>query len=95
MGSKPCSWCGIEKRVTEFSKDKSQKSGLTPRCKLCLKNPDPAIRVTKVRKGCLTAYCNSPPFRDGYCRKHAAEVAVDNLLSLEKWTRYYEEKGWL
>jgi len=35
MELKKCSKCKIEKEITEFSKDKSRKSGLTSHCKQC------------------------------------------------------------
>ena len=35
MKSKICSKCGKEKDISEFYKDKKQKSGLYPSCKQC------------------------------------------------------------
>ena len=34
---KRCTKCGIEKAASEFSKNKSNKDGLQPRCKGCVK----------------------------------------------------------
>lgn len=95
MDSKPCSWCGVEKPSTEFYKNNSTKSGLSPRCRPCQRNPDPEIRAVKPKKGCLTAYCTGKPVTDGYCKKCSAMIVSENLFSLEKWTNYYREKGWL
>lgn len=95
MSNKPCSWCGVEKHASEYSLDRTQKSGLSPRCKLCQKNPDPAIRVQKAKKGCLTAYCKGKPVRENLCRKCSDRLAIDNLFSVDKWMNHYIEKGWI
>src|SRR6188768_3917853 len=42
--SKVCTSCKTEKRLTEFYKDKYQKSGYRPSCKICLKIKQKELR---------------------------------------------------
>jgi len=48
--TKICTKCGIEKSFSSFSKQKGQRFGLNPRCKLCKKITAKAYRKTNSEK---------------------------------------------
>ena len=79
MESKKCSKCGELKPLTDFSKDKSKKSGNKSQCKLCLKtNPE--------RQKYLKEYRDS--HKEYFEEKHA-EYRERNREKLKEQSRLY------
>lgn len=54
-GAKVCTGCGAEKDVSEFYRNSGQSSGLTPRCKVCIKAHQDANRE-RIRAANLKRY---------------------------------------
>ena len=85
-----CLKCGLEKRITEFTKDKSRKSGLSKYCKECIAglNRKYSLKNRERWRGCKRNYkLKAKKYREANREKYRAQCFANNLKRLGKIER--------
>ena len=83
MEEKKCCKCGIVKPYTDYHKDRTHKTGVRSRCKICLNHPLPIIKEKEGYKICTMCEVEKP-FNDFYKSSKNRHGRQSNCITCHK-----------